>query len=487
MEVAQVSRQTCLSLRAFGDLLTTNNVKSLFVKRSTVLFCLSALFLIYGCGSQQKDIPPGQWFDLFNGKNLNGWQRLNGNAEFEVIDGAIVGTSKRGAKTTFLATQRIFSDFALEFEFQIDNFLNSGVQIRSNSTDYQNGNVHGYQVEIDPSDRAWSGGIYDQSRRGWLFPMELNPNGGQAFKKDEWNKVYVEAVGDEIKTWLNGVPAAYLIDDMTGEGFIALQIHSIDRPELVGREIRWRNIRVKTLPIERKEDDFPHVNNLIPNYLSEAEQAKGWSSLFDGKNTNLWRGAHAETFPEKGWTVDDGELRVEESGGGEARHGGDIVTKATFGAFEFSLDFKLTPGANSGIKYFVTEAYNQTEGSAIGLEYQLLDDAKHPDAKNGRDGNRTLASLYDLITAEKQERFVKPPGEWNHARIVVDKNNHVTHWLNYVKVLEYRRGSRSFRDLVKISKYKDWKDFGEAEEGHILLQDHGNAVSFRNIKVRKLL
>ncbi len=456
------------------------------MKKSAVLYLISLLLLL-ACGSNVKQAPPGEWMELFNGKNLTGWQRLNGNAEFEVIDGAIVGTSKRGAKTTFLATEQNFTDFALEFEFQIDNFLNSGVQIRSNSTDYQSGNVHGYQVEIDPSERAWSGGIYDQSRRGWLFPMELNPEGGKAFKKDEWNKVYVEAIGNEIKTWLNGVPAAYLIDDMTREGFIALQIHSIDRPELVGREILWRNIRIKTSKIERKEGTFPHVNNLIPNHLSEAERAMGWTSLFDGKGTDLWRGAHAETFPSRGWTVDDGELKVMESGGGEAQHGGDIVTKAEFGAFEFSLDFKLTEGANSGIKYFVTEEYGQKEGSAIGLEYQLLDDENHPDAKNGIAGNRTLASLYDLITAQKKDRFVKQPGDWNHARIVVDKNNNVTHWLNYVRVLEYKRGSRSFRELVAKSKYKDWKDFGEAKEGHLLLQDHGNAVSFRSIKVRKLL
>ncbi|RYY35078.1 MAG: DUF1080 domain-containing protein, partial [Sphingobacteriaceae bacterium] len=190
-------------------------------------------------------------------------------------------------------------------------------------------------------------------------------------------------------------------------------------------------------------------------------------------------------FPAKGWSITDGLISVTPSDGGESTNGGDIVSDNQYKAFDLSFDFKLTEGANSGVKYFVT-LDEKTQGSAIGLEFQVLDDERHPDAKLGRDGNRTLASLYDLIKANKQARFVHLPGKWNTGRVVVYPNNHVEHYLNGVKVLEYERGSKEFKDLVAISKYKVWPNFGEAPQGHILLQDHGNAVSFKSIKIREI-
>lgn len=220
-----------------------------------------------------------------------------------------------------------------------------------------------------------------------------------------------------------------------------------------------------------------------PNTLTPAEQADGWRLLFDGTTTNGWRNAHGDTFPEKGWEIRDGALVVLESGGGEAEHGGDIVTVDEYGDFEFKVDFKLTPGANSGIKYFVTEKLGTPgRGSAIGLEFQLLDDSTHPDAKMGRDGNRRLGSLYDMIAAPADTPF-KGIGEWNTAHII-SKGRKVEHWLNGTKLLEFERGSDAFRKLVEISKYKVYPGFGEADSGHILLQDHGNTVQFRNIMIK---
>ena len=199
-------------------------------------------------------------------------------------------------------------------------------------------------------------------------------------------------------------------------------------------------------------------------------------------------GAYKDHFRTKCWSyIHDGILTVLGSQGKEGGVGGDIVTTDEYSAFDLSFDFKLTPGANSGVKYFVTlSADEKNPGSAIGLEYQLLDDSLHPDAKLGRNGDRTLSSLYDMIPSNKPRSIVRPIGKWNSGRIIVYPNNHVEHYLNGVKVLEYDRGSKAFKDLVAISKYKVWKNFGEAPRGRILLQDHGNEVSFRNIKIKVL-
>jgi hypothetical protein len=217
------------------------------------------------------------------------------------------------------------------------------------------------------------------------------------------------------------------------------------------------------------------------NRLTSKETAEGWKLLFDGKTMNGWRGAYMDSLPKKGWEVREGMLIVNESGGGEASFGGDIVTIDEYSNFELAADFKLTEGANSGIKYFVIEALPKTPGSAKGLEYQILDDARHPDAKLGINGNRTCASLYDLIPAKNTN--AKPIGKWNHAKILV-KAKHVEHWLNGKRVLEFERGGKEFLAHKAESKFRDIPGFGEYERGRILLQDHGNQVFFRNIKIR---
>ena len=222
-----------------------------------------------------------------------------------------------------------------------------------------------------------------------------------------------------------------------------------------------------------------------PNTLTSEEREAGWRLLWDGYTTWGWRGARSDEFPDKGWEIADGVLTVRETGGAEAEAGGDIVTVDQFANFELRLEFRITEGANSGIKYFVDPELNKGKGSAIGLEYQILDDATHPDAVEGRDGNRTLASLYDLIPASA-DKVVRPIGEWNEARIV-SRGAHARALAERDRrSSEYERGSAGFRDLVARSKYKVWKNFGEAPEGHLLLQDHGNRVSFRNIKIRAL-
>jgi 3-keto-disaccharide hydrolase len=440
-----------------------------------------------------------EWQSLHPDRSLKGWSVRGGKAPFTVAGQEIVGRSVLGSPNSFLITDATYSDFILEYDAKVDPRLNSGVMVRAeHRPDYRGGVVFGYQVEIDSSARAWSGGIYDEQRREWLNTLARNAQARAAFKVGEWNHFRVEALGNRIRTFVNGVAAANLIDDMTPRGFIGLQVHSVDEgPKLAGLEARFRNIRIVTqdaaaaaTPLDPAADEY----NYIPNQLTQVQVAQGWRLLWDGTSTSGWHGATLSGFPDHGWTIRDGVLSVDAAAGGESTNGGDIITREEFANFELELDFRITPGANSGIKYFVDPQLGPTlglTGSAIGLEFQILDDERHPDAKLGVRGNRTVGSLYDLIPATNLDepgrtaKRVLPPGAWNRARIVAT-GRHVEHWLNGVKVVEYDRGTQMFRALVNNSKYKDMPGFGEREHGPILLQDHGNAVSFRSIKIRSL-
>lgn len=426
-----------------------------------------------------------EWQPLFDGKSLNGWRLINGTASYEVIDGAIVGATKAGTPNSFLATEQTYGDFILEFEAkQTVGPTNSGVQFRSHSKpEVMNGRVHGPQMDLDPSERQWTGGLYDEAMTGWWYPGTLNPQPG-LYKFNEWNKIRIEAIGPSMRTWVNGQLSAYVLDATYRDGFIALQVHSIDKPDEAGRKIHWRNLRIKQTSSASPAEAKIFVRNTIPNDLSEVERKQGWRLLWDGKTDAGWRGAKGDAFPTGGWRIKDGELTVTGAGGG------DIVSEATFGAFELQLDFQLTPGANSGIKYYVGQYVdNHGGGDALGLEYQLLDDERHADAKQGTDGNRTLASLYDIQPRTRLMTNVglaPKVGQWQHARIVSRPDGSIEHWLNGVMVLSYTRGSEDFKRRVAASKFKDIARFGELERGRILLQDHGDEVRFRSIKIRAL-
>ena len=431
-----------------------------------------------------------KWTNLFDGKTFNGFKQLNGQAVYTIVDGAMVGTTTANTPNSFMATEKEYGDFIMELDMKVDNKMNSGIQIRSLSIpEYQNGRVHGYQVEIDPSARGWSGGIYDEARRGWLATNELKPDAKKAFKLgDVWNHYRIEAIGNTIRTWINDVPVSNLIDDMTAKGFIAFQVHAINADTKPGMQVMWKNIRIQTgkdmqaYPLDNR---FV-VDNYMLNYLSPQEEASGFKLLFNGKDLSGFRSAFKTTAPPEVWTVEEGTLHVNSKGGKESGNGGDILSNEQYGSFELTFDFKLTEGANSGVKYFVNETYNSGK-SAIGLEYQVLDDAKHPDAKMGTVGNRTLASLYDLIPSIKLDpRFQRKVGEWNNARIIVYPNNIVQHWLNGFKVVEYERKSQIYNVLVAHSKHKVWEGFGAQAKGAILFQEHGDSVFYKNIKIRPI-
>ena len=218
------------------------------------------------------------------------------------------------------------------------------------------------------------------------------------------------------------------------------------------------------------------------NTLSEKEVSEGWRLLFNGKTADGWVNSKTDKFPADGWKIENGILSVDPSGKSESG-GGDIITAKNFGDFVLSLDFMYTPGANSGIKYFVDIEKDNGSIASIGCEYQILDDRLNEDAKAGVAGNHTLSALYDLIPPKDVKD--NGPGKWNNAWIVV-KGNKVQHWLNGYKTVEYERGTPEWRALVSKSKYRNFEGFGENSQGRILLQDHGHEVSFRNIKIREV-
>jgi len=423
---------------------------------------------------------------IFDGKTLTGWKQLGGAANYQVIDGVIVGSSRPGVPNSFLVTEKDYGDFILDFDVRQDvGPTNSGVQFRSVSTpEFENGRVHGYQTDVDPSPRQWSGSIYEEAQRGWFYTGELYPPAKALYKFGEWNHYRVEAIGSHLRVWINGSPAADVIDDGHKSGFVGLQVHSINTPEEAGRTTSWKNIVVQTKNLKRAPPLGIFIRNNLPNNLDPEEKAQGWRLLWDGKTARGWRSAEAAGFPSKGWSLENGELAVASKGGG-----GDIMTDEEFGAFELQMEFKFAAGANSGIFYLLTSPRDPASGAPLGLEYQILDDERHPDAKLGVDGNRTIASLYDVYPRAKLMTNVgiAPKVDlWQHARIVARPDGTVEHWLNGVKVLEFKRGSDDYRAHVAASKFKSTAGFGEAPKGRILLQDHGDAVAFRSIKIRDL-
>lgn len=422
--------------------------------------------------------------------DLSNWESYGGQAPFELEDSVIIGTAVVNTPNTFLCTDRPYGDFVMDFEFKDEAPLNSGVIFRGQWRQEDDiRRVFGYQFEIDPSARGYTGGIYDEARRGWIYPLHYNDKARTLYKQGEWNTARIEAIGSDLRTFVNGESVSWLVDSVDASGLICLQVHSV-YGDFENNQVRWRNIRIKE---NATEDDrmmavMAPQENMRVNDLTEQEHSEGWRLLFDGQSTDQWRGAKLDDFPAKGWEVADGELRVLAGNGGESTNGGDIVTKDQFSDFELVFEFKPTEGANSGVKYFVDPDLNKSGGSAIGLEFQILDDERHPDAKAGVNGNRTIGSLYDLIPAKPidvQRRKDYRIGDWNRGRIKV-KDGKVEHWLNGYKVVEYDRFSQMFDALVDNSKYKDWKNFGQWPQGPILLQDHGDAVAFRSIKIRQL-
>lgn len=234
--------------------------------------------------------------------------------------------------------------------------------------------------------------------------------------------------------------------------------------------------------VNPKETDSSRMN-----VLTQKEKNAGWQLLFDGKTTKGWRGINQKNFPKSGWIVSNGELMVDADDGAESQNGGDIITEKQYSDFELTFEWRmLTKGGNSGIKYFVTEGLSDNAKHGEGLEYQVLDDANHPWMIQGKmkpGDYHTTGALYELYPPVHKK--LNPLNEYNYGRII-SRGNHVEHWLNGIKVVQFEKGSDDFEKRVEESKFKKFENFGLAKQGHILLQDHGGKVCFRNIKIREL-
>ena len=390
---------------------------------------LPLLITIIATGSIQAEETP--WTALFDGKSLQGWSQKGGKAKYSVEDGCIVGRTVPKTPNSFLCTTKHYGDFTLEYEFKIDPRLNSGVQIRSHVKDKNR--VFGYQVEIDPDtdrNRMWTGGIYDEGRRGWLNDLSKNEPARKAFKPGEWNKIRVHAQGDSIKTWLNGVAAADLIDSMTPSGLIGLQVHGIGNKKDGPYEVRWRNIRIKDLGKQE------------------------WKPLFDGKTLTGWK-----ALPGGTWQVVDGAI-VGKSPRSERRHG-ILLSEQAFTDFTARAKFRVLSG-DSGF-YFRCK---QVKGGVSVHGFQVEVDFSQETGGLYETGGRGW-----VVKPSKEEIPKKKykPGEWTDLEL----------------------SARAGRIVVRINGTKTAElvnDPGRTE-GHIGLQLHGGDemhVEFKDIAILSL-
>jgi hypothetical protein len=399
----------------------------------------------------------GEWIDLFNGKDLANWENPYDWGKAEVVDGEIHLTTEKSK--WFLSTVKEYSDFIFEVEVKMpEGKCNSGFLFRSHKSKNR---MFGYQAEVDPSGRNWSGGLYDEGRRGWF----ISPNrdhakskeakeqsiaafverAGDCFKRHDWNKYRIECRGGHIKISVNGVTTTDIHDQKDAKGYIALQHHGEK-----GQIYRFRNIRI----MELTADD-----------TAVRSSSTEWTSLFASSDFSQWTSIKGQAVGE-GWSIKNGI--VHRSG----RRPGDIITKQQYKDFELCFNWKISEGGNSGIKY-------RTKGR-LGLEYQVLDDAKHKDSKIP---THRAGDLYELAAAP-DDKPLNPATQWNTGRIIA-RGDSIQHWLNGEKVVQLTYGTDDWNQRFQDSKYNKHEGFG-SWTGPILLQDHGNEAWFRNLRIREL-
>ncbi|MFV0446660.1 MAG: DUF1080 domain-containing protein [Planctomycetaceae bacterium] len=391
------------------------------------------------------------WIELFDGKTLDGWIQKNGTAKYSVEEGTIVGRTNEGSPNSFLSTIKDYGNFELLVDVKVDNGLNSGIQIRSQTTDGSNhGRVNGPQVEIESSgaNGAEAGYVYGEATgRGWLTPEDrLKPR--KVFKDGEWNRFRILASGPRIQTWINGEAIEDLTDEPIFEthprGFISLQVHGI-KTGTGPYQVAWKNIKLRPL------DDTPRP----ANQLTKAEEEQGFQQLFNGQDLTGWK--HGGN-----WVIEDGVLT-------RTGQGGALVCEKTEIPDDFDLRFewKVAQGSNSGVYYRPTQ-----------MEYQILDNAVHADGKNPR---TSAASLYFCMAPNYDA--TRPVGEWNEGRVVC-KGSIIQHWLNGQKVIDFDYNDPKWAAEVEMLKQRG----GDVtvRGANLSLQDHGDPVWYRSIRLRTI-
>ncbi|HXH61947.1 MAG TPA: DUF1080 domain-containing protein [Fimbriimonadaceae bacterium] len=383
------------------------------------------------------------WSPLFDGKTLDAFEKKGGAATFKVEHGEIVGSTAPNTTNTFLCTKKVYGDFELEFDVNVDPDLNSGVQIRSHAVPgYKNGVVFGYQVEIDPSTRGYSGGLYDESRRGWLQDLSKNEKGRMAFKNGQWNHYRVLAVGSHIQIWVNGVQTTDYNDDVDSFGFIGLQVHAVgDRKDPI--EVRWRNLRIRDMG--------------VPGAVAP----KGATVLLGGaSDVSKWKKAGTESDP-IGWTWHDGYLEV-------TPRSGSIQTKQTYGTCKLHVEFMVDDNGMTGQANGNSGVYLQGR-----YEVQVLNSAGQEPANN------ICGAIYGVKAEDYNMSF--PAYQWQTydiqftAPVWKDGNK-----VSSARFTVYHNGTLVHKN-VEVTGPTGSGQAETMDAGGLLLQDHGNRIKFRNV------
>ncbi|MCS1407701.1 MAG: hypothetical protein M2R45_00861 [Verrucomicrobia subdivision 3 bacterium] len=420
-----------------------------------------------------------EWEVLFGGSSVEKFRAFKGDSfpssGWKVESGQL--RTMKGGDEVDIITKKEYDNFELVFEWKVTPGANSGVMYRvSEAFDQSWHTGPEYQV-LD--DLKHHDGKNPLTSAGSFYAL-VSAEGKELKPVGQYNKSRIVVNGNWVEHWLNGKKVvalelgSYAVRQLIAKskfsdkprfaqeasGHICFQHH---HDGVWFRNIEVRELAPRAIPAPARRD----------NRVSKAQREAGWRNLFNGENTNRWRGFLKEGFPEKGWVVEEGTIKHLKRGGG-----GDIVTKGNYQEFDFRFEWKVAPGANSGVKYFILEEERRKK---IGHEYQIIDDGKHLDALRGPKWQS--AAFYDCFPAKN--RVVKPVGEFNASRILVE-GDQVEHWLNGVMVLSYRLGSPEVMAAVAKSKFKKVEGFGKLHRGRILLQDHGDEVAYRNLRIKRL-